>query len=99
MVSIPRPTAFQRARISQTYDVSHGTREWTLQFRAEREKQSAGSVSITGGNLGLSPAAASFITGFSMIADSSNVFSTSASVVAPGKIYAADYATRRRRRT
>ncbi|HZS40234.1 MAG TPA: ice-binding family protein [Polyangia bacterium] len=49
--------------------------------------------SITGGNLGLSPAAASFITGFSMVADSTNVFSTSASVVPPGKIYAADYAT------
>jgi hypothetical protein len=49
--------------------------------------------SITGGNLGISPAAASFITGFSMTADASNVFSTSSSVVAPGKIYAADYAT------
>ena len=47
---------------------------------------------ITGGEVGLSPAAASFITGFSMTADSSNVYSTSASVVAPAKIYAADYA-------
>src|SRR6478609_2876976 len=48
--------------------------------------------SITGGNLGLSPAAASFATGFAMVADSSNAFSTSPSVVAPAKIYAADYA-------
>ena len=48
--------------------------------------------SITGGNVGLSPAAATFITGFSMTADASNVFSTSASVVAPGKIYASNYA-------
>jgi Ice-binding-like len=48
---------------------------------------------ISGGNVGLSPAAASFITGFSMTVDSSNAFSTSASVVAPAKIYAADYAT------
>ncbi len=48
--------------------------------------------SITGGNLGLSPAAASFVTGFALIADSSNVFATSASVVAPGKIYASNYA-------
>ena len=47
---------------------------------------------ITGGQVGLSPAAASFITGFSMTADGSNVFSTSPSVVAPAKIYAADYA-------
>jgi len=47
---------------------------------------------ITGGEVGLSPAAASFITGFSMTADPSNVYSTSASVVAPAKIYAADYA-------
>ena len=48
---------------------------------------------ITGGNVGISPAAASFITGFSMTAAPSNVYSTSASVVAPAKIYAADYAT------
>jgi hypothetical protein len=47
---------------------------------------------VTGGALGLSPAAASFITGFSMTADPSNVYSTSASVAAPGKIYAADHA-------
>ena len=49
--------------------------------------------SITGGSLGLSPAAASFITGFSLTSDSTNMFSTSASVVAPGKIYASNYAT------
>lgn len=48
---------------------------------------------ITGGDVGLSPAAASFVTGFSVTADPSNVYSTSPSVVAPGKIYAADYAT------
>ncbi|HTA20658.1 MAG TPA: ice-binding family protein, partial [Polyangia bacterium] len=49
--------------------------------------------SISGANVGLSPAAASFITGFSLIADATNVFATSASVVPPGKIYASDYAT------
>lgn len=48
---------------------------------------------ITGGNLGLSPAAASFITGFALVADATNVFATSASVVAPGKIYASNYAS------
>lgn len=48
--------------------------------------------SIGGGHLGLSPAAASFITGFSLIADPSNVYATSASVVSPGKIYASNYA-------
>ncbi len=47
--------------------------------------------SITGGHLGLSPAAASFITGFSLVDGPSLVYSTSASVVPPGKIYAADY--------
>jgi Ice-binding-like len=47
---------------------------------------------ITGGDVGLSPAAASFITGFSLVADSTNVFSTSASVVGPGKVYASTYA-------
>jgi hypothetical protein len=48
--------------------------------------------SITGGHLGLSPAAASFITGFAMTADSTNAYSTSAAVVAPAKIYASNYA-------
>ncbi|MHB1847339.1 MAG: ice-binding family protein, partial [Deltaproteobacteria bacterium] len=47
---------------------------------------------ITGGEVGLSPAAASFITGFSLIADPSNVYATSASVASPGKVYASDYA-------
>jgi hypothetical protein len=47
---------------------------------------------VTGGNLGLSPAAASFITGFSLTADTTGVFSTSASVTAPARIYASDYA-------
>ncbi|HEX7505155.1 MAG TPA: ice-binding family protein [Polyangia bacterium] len=46
------------------------------------------TAAITG-NLGVSPAAASFITGFSLIADSTNVFSTSPQVT--GKVYAADY--------
>src|SRR5689334_11887145 len=53
-----------------------------------------GISNVTGsaitGDMGLSPAAASFITGFSLIADGTNVFSTSSSVV--GKVYAADYA-------
>ncbi len=48
--------------------------------------------SIAGGNVGLSPAAASFITGFALVADPTNVFSTSPSVVAPAQIYASDYA-------
>ena len=52
-------------------------------------------VSTTGttavvGDIGLSPSAASFITGFSLIADSTNTFSTSSLVT--GKVYAADYA-------
>jgi len=42
------------------------------------------------GNLGISPAAASYITGFSLTADSSNVFSTSSQVT--GDVYASDYA-------
>jgi hypothetical protein len=42
------------------------------------------------GNLGISPAAASYITGFSLTMDSTNVFSTSPQVT--GKVYAADYA-------
>jgi len=42
------------------------------------------------GNLGLSPAAATYVTGFSLTADSSNVFSTSPQVV--GKVFASNYA-------
>jgi Ice-binding-like len=46
------------------------------------------SSAVTG-NLGISPAAATFITGFSLTADSTNAFSTSPQVI--GKVYAADY--------
>jgi hypothetical protein len=42
------------------------------------------------GDLGVSPAAATYVTGFSLVADSTNAFSTSAQVV--GKVYAASYA-------
>lgn len=42
------------------------------------------------GDIGVSPAAASFITGFSLTADASNVFSTSTQVT--GRVYAANYA-------
>jgi len=42
------------------------------------------------GDLGVSPAAATYITGFSLVADSTNVFSRSSQVT--GKIYAANYA-------
>jgi hypothetical protein len=48
------------------------------------------SGSTVTGDVALSPAAASFITGFSLVADGTNVFSTSSSVV--GKVYAASYA-------
>jgi hypothetical protein len=41
------------------------------------------------GNLGASPVGASYITGFALTADSTNVFSTSQQVV--GQVYAADY--------
>jgi hypothetical protein len=52
------------------------------------------AVSTTGttkvyGNIGLSPAAASYITGFSLIMDATNTFSTSSLV--SGKVYAANY--------
>lgn len=46
------------------------------------------SCDITG-NMGISPAAASYITGFSLILDASGIFSTSNQV--DGNVYAADY--------
>src|SRR5665648_105375 len=48
-----------------------------------------GSTLITG-DIGVSPAAASFITGFGLTMDSTNVFSTSSLVT--GTVYEADYA-------
>jgi uncharacterized repeat protein (TIGR01451 family) len=47
-----------------------------------------GATHVTG-DIGVSPAAASTITGFGLVMDSSNVFSTSSLVT--GKVYAADY--------
>jgi hypothetical protein len=47
-------------------------------------------ASVITGNLGLSPAAASYITGFSLVPIATNVSSTSTQVV--GDVYAADYA-------
>jgi hypothetical protein len=51
-------------------------------------------VSTTGttavaGDIGVSPVAASYMTGFSLIADATNTFSTSS--VVTGKLFAADY--------
>lgn len=46
--------------------------------------------SVITGDVGLSPAAATGITGFSLIADGSNTFSTSPQIA--GSVYAADYA-------
>lgn len=56
---------------------------------AETLISTTGVTAITG-NLGISPAAATFITGFSLIADASNVFATSSLVT--GQVFAADYA-------
>jgi hypothetical protein len=47
-------------------------------------------TSAVAGNVGVSPAAATYITGFSLIADATNVFSTSTQVT--GQVSAADYA-------
>ena len=51
----------------------------------------SGTTATVTGNLGVSPAAATYVTGFSLIADASNMFSTSAQVT--GRVYAADYVT------
>jgi hypothetical protein len=47
-------------------------------------------TSAVTGDLGVSPAAATFITGFSLTADATDAFSTSPQVT--GKVYASDYA-------
>jgi hypothetical protein len=48
-------------------------------------------TSVVTGNLGMSPAAATYVTGFSLTMDATNAFATSAQVT--GKVYAADYAS------
>lgn len=48
-------------------------------------------TSIITGNVGVSPAAATFITGFALTADSTNVFSRSPQII--GKVFAANYAS------
>lgn len=50
----------------------------------------ASALTFITGDIGVSPAAATYITGFSLSADPSNVFSTSTMV--DGKVYAANYA-------
>lgn len=55
---------------------------------AKTEVSTTGTTTVVG-DIGISPAAASFITGFGLIADSTNTFSTSSLVT--GNIYAADY--------
>ncbi|HEY0136576.1 MAG TPA: ice-binding family protein, partial [Nannocystis sp.] len=47
--------------------------------------------SIDGGHVGVSPAAASAITGFSLILDPSGEFATSTTVIPPYRVYAANY--------
>lgn len=47
--------------------------------------------SVITGDIGVSPIAATAITGFSLVADATNVYSTSAQLT--GKAYAADYAS------
>jgi hypothetical protein len=46
--------------------------------------------SVVTGNIGLSPAATTFLTGWSLITESTNSFDTSTQVAAPSKLYAAD---------
>lgn len=50
----------------------------------------AGASVITG-DIAVSPIAHTAITGFSLVLDGGGTFSTSAKVVSPGKVYAADY--------
>jgi len=46
--------------------------------------------SVVTGNVGVSPAARTFLTGWSLITEPTDTFFTSAQVAAPGKLYAAD---------
>jgi hypothetical protein len=47
-------------------------------------------ISVVTGNVGLSPAARGYLTGWSLITEPTDTYFTSAQVAAPGKLYAAD---------
>jgi hypothetical protein len=47
-------------------------------------------ISVVTGNVGVSPAARGYSTGWSLITEPTDTYFTSAQVVAPGKLYAAD---------
>jgi len=47
-------------------------------------------ISVVTGNIGLSPAARGYLTGWSLILEPTDTYFTSAQVAAPGKLYAAD---------
>ncbi|MHB8071914.1 MAG: ice-binding family protein [Candidatus Cryosericum sp.] len=81
-VSMPRAAA------AGSSAVNLGTSE-NFAILAKTGISTTGVTHVTG-DIGVSPAAASTITGFALIADASNVFSTSAQVT--GKAYASDYA-------
>lgn len=49
-------------------------------------------TSVITGDIGVSPAAASYLTGFALSADAGNTFATATQVVGGGRVYAADYA-------
>ena len=48
-------------------------------------------ASVVAGNIGLSPAARIYLTGWGETSDVTDSYATSAQVAAPGKLYAADY--------
>ncbi len=75
--------------LSQLLPVNLGT-AGNYVILAKTGVSTTGTTAVTG-NIGLSPAAASFITGFSLIADATDVFATSSLVT--GKVYASDYST------
>jgi hypothetical protein len=75
------------AALSQSTTLNLGT-AGNFAILAKTGVSTTGVTAITG-NIGVSPAAASSITGFDLIADATNVFSTSSLVT--GKIYASNY--------
>jgi len=76
-----------QSAIAAGYPVNLGSAK-TFVILAESGISTVPTAAVTG-NMGVSPAAATFITGFSLGADATNVFSSSPQVT--GKVYAADY--------
>jgi len=86
-LAVNKVWSFTTGAVSGQLTVDLGT-SGNFAILAKSAVSTTGSTAVIG-DIGISPAAATFITGFGLIMDSTNTFSTSSLVT--GRVYAADY--------